>query len=402
MPGKNSLPGSLGKSESQRSEQRKEDSNRTERSASKKESSAAENESKRAVKNSGAAENSRDTGAKKAFIHSQDENGQILQKRTASGLPVNRSSLQSLAKETKFSQNLSAGKDGEAPTGQTIPARAVFMQAAAAMGFPKDTLSIALLAFARFFSLSLNPALMGALRRDILATGKQSSPHNAKGKAALEAEALAACLALDKGAALDPETLERYSHFLTFSQPEDAYTAWQDNGEGESQDRDEAPTADEISKIAENQTAKEDFLNYLNVLPGKNGRYWVVKPFKLKVKGTELTVILRLLKREAPSLTEGERAIADIVGPKRQWRCFLEKRSGKFCADIRVFPDVSASTLGALLKEAEHFMGKQATDRALFGDFLGFDEIRIANGMEAASWVDDLCDELLPSIDEEV
>ena len=375
-PGKNTLPGASGKPEPQKPPTQK---------------SATQNP---AIQ--------KPAPNKAAISRPQDGKGQVFPQKASLGQTGNRSPLSNVSIKTALHQNHHIKENADTLPVQTVPAREVFMQTAAAMGFPKDSLSLALLAFARFFSISLSPALMGALRRDILATGKQSSPGTAEGKAGLEADALAACLALDKGAALSPETLERFSRYISILMPPDPNFHQKGSGEKDEPDRDEIPAAGELKEIAEEQASNEGFLDYLNALPGKNGRHWAVYPFNIKLKGTEISVILRLLKRGPSSLEQGEHAIADIAGPNWQWRFFLEKKAGKYSADIRVFPAISNEALDALSKEANGFLGKNAAGKALFGDFSGFDKILLRNGEEASSWVDDMCNERLPLIDEEV
>ena len=290
-----------------------------------------------------------------------------------------------------------AENPGEIPAEKTVFAGELFKQIAANLGFPQDFLSITLLAFSRFFSLSPGE-LMGTLRRELLASGKASSPGAAREKAALEAEALGMVAALDKCVSLSPEALASYARF--FMPP-----LFAGDGDGEKAattpdgDEEPPPSAEELRAIAEEQAQEDTLLNFLNTLPGKNGQYWTVFPFKIKVRGTELKVFIRILKRELFSAAGGEHLIADIAGPKRQWRCFLEKKAGKFRADIRVYPALSPRNLKSLKKEAERFFGEGA---ALPGKSGGFEEIVVQNGKEVPSWVEDLCTESLPSINKEV
>ena len=93
------------------------------------------------------------------------------------------------------------------PGGKPVPLESVFKETAANMGFPRDALSVAIITFARFFSVPLNQELMAKLRREILASGRASSPGAAAEKTALEAHALAALIAQDKGIVLSPEAL---------------------------------------------------------------------------------------------------------------------------------------------------------------------------------------------------
>jgi hypothetical protein len=292
----------------------------------------------------------------------------------------------------------------EFPSGKTISAKELFIKTAANLGFPKDALSVALLAFARYFSVSLSPALIGALRREILASGKSSSPETPAEKAALEADALSALIADDKGVELSPQTLEHYAGFLSFPeeniiQPDEAdYSPKRDHS------REECPEAEEMQILIEEQAQNDETLTFLNNLPGKNGQRWLVFPFSVRVKGIEFQIFLRLLIKESVSSIKGESSeeehlIVDISGPKRQWRCFLKKAGEKFLADIRVYPGQTDRALKSLQKEAEQILKE---GRALFGSFKGFDEIIVQNGEEAPSWADALCGESLPSIDEQV
>jgi len=305
-------------------------------------------------------------------------------KNTGQGRPVQSSSIGS----TK----------GESPAGKIIPAKELFIKTATNMGFPKDALSVALLVFARYFSVSLSPALMKTLRREILASGKPSSPETPVEKAALEAEALSALIALDKGVELSPQALEHYANFLLL--PEKNPKRQDEKGDHNCE---ESPEAEELRILTEEQEQNDGVLAFLNQLPGKNGQHWLVFPFNFKVKGIEFQVFLRLLKKDPVSSIEKEdghlHLIVDVSGPKKQWRCFLKKAGEELLADLRVYPRQSLKALKILQKKAEHVL---KNGRALFGSFKGFDEILVRNGDEEPSWADDLCPESLPSIDEEV
>jgi len=292
-----------------------------------------------------------------------------------------------------LSQNQIPEKAAELLLDRTTSIREVFRQTAFNLGLPQDNLSVALLIFARYFSLPINPALIALLRREVLNTGKASAPETPGGKAALDSEALAAVIATDKGVTLSPEALNRYASSLL----PPGWPPVPSDEEDEPKDREEAPEAEELQAIAEAQGQNDDFLNLLNSIPGKNGQYWVVFPFSIKVKGTELNVFIRLLKKEFQSIGNGEDLIVDISGPKRQWRCFLKKSSGKtnlplVRADIRVYPECSPKELLFLQKEAESFLGS----------FKNFEEIQVRNGDKIPSWAEDLSAIYLPSISEDV
>jgi hypothetical protein len=298
---------------------------------------------------------------------------------------------------------LSTGKTPhEFTAGKTIPAKELFIKTAANMGFPKDALSVALLVFARYLSVSLSPDLMKTLRREILASGKSSSPETTTEKTELEAETLSSLIALDKGVELSPQTLEHYARFFSFPERNpNQQDEKEDRDLDRESDQEEGPDAEELRILTEEQGQNDGVLAFLNQLPGKNGQRWLVFPFSVKVKGIEFQVFLRLLKKEPVFAGEGGHLhlIVDISGPKKQWRCFLNKAGEKFLADLRVYPRQSPRAIKILQKEAEQILKK---GRALFGSFKGFNEIVVRNGEETASWADDLCTESLPSIDEEI
>jgi hypothetical protein len=286
--------------------------------------------------------------------------------------------------------------------GKTISAKELFIKTAANLGFPKDALSVALFVFARYFCVSLSPALMKTLRREVLTSGKSSSPETLVEKTALEAEALSALIALDKGVVLSPQELEHYARFLSF--PDENFNRQDEADYKENRDREESPEAEELRIIVEEQGQNDSTLAFLNHLPGKNGQHWLVFPFSVTVKGIEFQVFLRLLRKEPVSSVKGVpfedgHLIVDISGPKKQWRCFLQKVDEKFFADLRVYPGQRPRALKILQREAEQILKE---GRALFGSFKGFDEILVRNGEEAPSWTEDLCTESLPSIDEQV
>ena len=211
---------------------------------------------------------------------------------------------------------------------------------------------------------------------------------------------------------MSPEALEQYARFFVppvlvpEGKDEDRYAGTRSgNGEGEQDNREELPDAEKVRAIAEEAAQNDDIMDFLNTLPGRNGQHWLVFPFKINAKGTELSVFLRVLKREYSSVSgglapgEGESLIADIAGPKRQWRFYLRETAGKYRADIRVYPSLSPRALAILEAEAKNFLGQGA---GLFGAIDGFAEIRLQNGGEIPSWAEDLCDESLPSVDKEV
>ena len=297
-----------------------------------------------------------------AGVKSPGQNRPLAQQKPVLTNQESRPLPSNLPQASSLTQDNSQAK--ASPGGQNVLAGELFKETAAALGFPKDQLSVALLAFARF--LSLSPSLLGTLRREFLTSSKSS-------KAGLEASALAVTSAQDKGVTLSPEAVERYDAYF------DAPGTGGDGGN--KPDQEEVPEPEELQAIAEDEAKKDGFLDLMNSIPGKNGQYWAVFPFSITVRGTELKVFIRILKREHVS----ENVIADISGPKTQWRCFLKENAGKIRADLRVYPELSARALTRLRKEAERYLGGNSV----------FEEILVGNREE-------LCDERLPSINKEV
>ena len=306
-------------------------------------------------------------------------------------LPVLKADIQGQPPKIQFTAEPHGPSAGKA-----IAAGELFMEAAGQMGFPKDTLSVAILAFARLFSMSVSPEAMKNLRREILSSGKPSSPEDPRDKAVLEAETLARLSARDKGVVLSTDALKHYSSY--FGHPGGGGKD-QDGNNQEKPDRKENPGAEELLEITESESENDDLLGFLNSLPGKKGSYWQVFPFTVKVRGIQMRVFIRLLKGELLSPPEKGRLIVDISGPKRQWRCFLKEKEGKFNADILTFPEYENKALKNLCSEAEHFLKQSG---GLFGKFNGFGKVTIRNSDEAFSWLEDLRNESLPSINKEV
>jgi hypothetical protein len=279
----------------------------------------------------------------------------------------------------------------------------LYKQTAVFPGFPQDTLSFVLISAIRCFSLPPDAALLSRLRGDLLASGAASAPKTGREKAALEAKALAAAAAADKGLSLSPEALEEYAAAM---EP-DAWFSGRRGQQPEDEDpsgRKETPDGEELEKWYAQaneigkEGGKEGLLPWLNRFPGGNGQGWAVFPFKIRVRGTELRVSVRLLIKGHPFFASGKDAgqghlIVDIEGPNQNWRFILEKNGGKSVMDITVYPGLSGSPgsvedIKALEKEAEKFFGGM--------------EIRVCGSGEAPSLTDQLYQEALPSVNERV
>ena len=232
-----------------------------------------------------------------------------------------------------------------------------------------------------------------------------SSPQTAAEKTALEAKAMAAAAAFDKGLALSGEALERYARFFVPPlSPEESERHHEDTadknpregkeantGGGDrknSRNREEVPEKEELRAIAEKEATEDNFLDFFNSAPGRNGQYWKVFPFNIIIRGTELKVFIRTLKGEPLFSGGNEYIIVDIASPKRQYRFFVKTTNGKIRASLQVYPELSAKALKSLSKKA--------------ANFLNIEEISARSGGEPPSWAEDWNVEHLPSINEEV
>jgi len=242
---------------------------------------------------------------------------------------------------------------------------------------PPDSLSRAVISFARFFSLPLEPKLLSALRREALSS-------RAAGR---EAAALGAAAAADKGITLSERALAEYAAAIegkSFAQ-EDAATVPasaekpQNTGQRESPPEDRQQSNDtaerepgqkpgsqetgnnsrnsggsrekhqpdlqgknsqlngniqddgtelqrRVTKILENNP----FLDLINRIPGKNGQ-WIVVPFSFCEDGLDFSVTLRILLNNDPckTLVSG-RLSADIKVSRsgreqKRWLVTLER-----------------------------------------------------------------------------
>jgi hypothetical protein len=277
----------------------------------------------------------------------------------------------------------------------------LYKQTAALLGLPQDTLSFVLVSAIRYFSLAPDVALLSRLRGNLLASGAASAPKTGREKAALEAKALAAAAAADKGLLLSPGALEEYAAAM---EPE----AWFAGGGGRERqgppededpaDREETPDGEELEELyakaneAGKEGGKEGLLSWLNRFPGRNGQGWAVFPFKIKIRGVELKVSVRLLIKGHPFFASRKDAgqgslIVDIEGPVQYRRFILERSNGKSVMDIIAYPG-QGGDIKVLEKEA-----KKIFDGA---------EVRVRKSDEAPFLADQLYKEALPSVNEKV
>ncbi|MDR1410889.1 MAG: hypothetical protein LBI91_01640, partial [Spirochaetaceae bacterium] len=179
-------------------------------------------------------------------------------------------------------------------------------QLARSLDLPKDSLSSALVGFARVFALPLRPALFARLRKEALALKARQTGGSA------ETAALAPAAAAGKRVALSREALERYARAID---PEDE-AAGEDlrndaegrpvgeegvpfgegGGDAPEERQDQADGEDSARAIREilekalkqfregggtEENGDESPVSFLNRLPGRDGNFWMVYPFKI-------------------------------------------------------------------------------------------------------------------------
>jgi hypothetical protein len=261
-------------------------------------------------------------------------------------------------------------------------------QLASSLGLPQDNLTFTLLTFARVFSLPLESMHIADLRKDILAF-TPSSPKTDREKARAEVFSLASTAAASKGLKLGQEALAELAA---------AYSP-EDDGKGQARHEEKGypgepqaqpPNPAELREAFDKFSESDGLLGLMNRIYKENGQNWVVWPFKMSVRGTELRVFVRILIEE-PNPGSGL-LMADITGPKRHWRFFLEKpHEGKFRARIGLSPGLEPGGLKALERDAAKALGS----------FLGIEpDLQVLNG--EISLADFLGCEALPSINKEV
>jgi hypothetical protein len=214
------------------------------------------------------------------------------------------------------------------------------------IGLPVDNLSALLASSFRYFSMTLDPALLKRLR------GEAAKHPN-------WTTALAA--AADKGVELSEESLAEYAEAIDPALPE--------HEQGRPPKQSKRPrlsgklSGGALKELSEKNGRKEEFLNRL---PGQNGRCWMVFPFDYTAEGIELRAAIRILLCHEAGTFKTERLAADIVHEQRRWLFVLEKPEQG--AEIRVFriPEPSKAEKLSLEKKMRAFFGA-FTSKVSFG-----------------------------------
>jgi hypothetical protein len=259
------------------------------------------------------------------------------------------------------------------------------------LNLPLDTLSTALVTFARYFSLTLDPVLLTKLRREVLSL-----------KTSRESAALAAAAAAGKGAVLTPEALERYAAAIDPDARRD-----QKGGQGQEEpggdgfDRRGRPSKDSedesgvvslsgkldteaLKEIQNSIDRKDPLLSLLNSIPGKDGERWMVYPLQVSAGGKRFRVSIRIRSGIG---REDARLAVDVAGEDRRWLFVVNRSQGDAETRVSLWPPPEPKEREVLEREIREVLGPLG-GRVILRDGESF----------LAEWKD----KALSSIDEEV
>jgi hypothetical protein len=294
--------------------------------------------------------------------------GGALGGKTAPSLGLNPSS-----RTVFFSEAVGLdGKDGayRVQTGSATPQTQFSLtQVVRSLNLPVDALSSALVVFARYFFLPLDPALLTKLRREVLPL-----------KTPRESAALAAAAVADKGAALTPEALDAYVSAIDpeARREQKGGRGW-NGSEADGFDRRGRPsensreagtadrsgqgsvperfTMDEFRKIGEDIDENDPLLGILNRIPGKDGKRWMVYPFQVSWRGKRFMVSVRVRTGIG---AEDARLAVDVAGEDRRW-LFVVNRSdeaeGGAETEVSLWPPPETGNREVLEREIREALG---------------------------------------------
>ncbi|MDR2054138.1 MAG: hypothetical protein LBP80_12055 [Treponema sp.] len=298
------------------------------------------------------------------------------------------------------SESAAAGKI-PAAAGRVKPSGFSLKQLVHSLKLPRDGLSAALIGFARGFSLPLEPALFARLRKEALTLKARH------GGGFVESAALAAAAAAGKGVRLSAEALEQYARAID---PGYAADEPDTSGDGEGQPaggegspfgeqdgnaredlRDSAGREESIRVIreilekalrqvrkngrpdadppeAESCPACAELAGFLNRLPGRDGNFWMVFPFKIESEtlAIHLSVWILLLSGVYPQREfSGQSAggfsggiTVNAAGGKRRWIFSIKNPGGPMARTrVRVSPPCGETAKKRTEEEIREVLG---------------------------------------------
>jgi hypothetical protein len=329
------------------------------------------------------------------------------------------------------------------------PVHTSLLNLAAALGLPRDKLSVSILSFLRFFSLPLDSASAAQIRSRVLESGADPKSQDLKGpdraktaadKAAgkadsgqgvvqrgaeallrsREALSLAGAAFLDKGLQPGREALEKYAEAIDPGRRRHPENSAGNGGEGanhgkggnsehsdagspENRNGSGVPDGDLLRRRT---AAGDPLLDLVNRLPGRDGRRWIVIPFEWEQYSATLRILLGpdtirtdCIRRDAAGVkTGGANRMAtnnmalEIVSGKPEgghW-LFIFNFRNHVELNFGRYPSPGNRILDSMKKELSALLD------------LPFDQIHPQNWGKFPSFAPESRDEVLPSINEEV
>jgi len=189
---------------------------------------------------------------------------------------------------------------------------------------PADRLASSIISFAKFFSLPLEPQMLGKARQQALSASQPTQTGPQAEQTSLEkpqsdtlspkireALALASLAAASKGVELSGEGLREYASALSAApiDPDQQQGQSQNkrNSGGFKKQKEQNPeiaaatSADigELKALILGTAEQKPLLEFMNRLPAKNGQRWLVFPFNFTDQGEDYRLCLKILLNEA-------------------------------------------------------------------------------------------------------
>ncbi len=231
------------------------------------------------------------------------------------------------------------------------------------LGLPQDALSSSIVSFFTFFSLPLDAQILKQIRREVLANTLPNSSRSA------DSTALAASAAFDKGVNLSDEALKEYAAAIDPAGHGDAHSdgGGADSGQasqhnqhrGNGGEDENTPLPDDIKNLMDEIDTDGSLLGYLNKIPGKNGRHWIVLPFNFTSGTIEFSVSLRILIGTKDILHHYvERLALDVLAGDRRWFfLMLREKDASYSGKIAISPEPQKTEQSMVLRELEEILG---------------------------------------------
>lgn len=229
------------------------------------------------------------------------------------------------------------------------------------LGLPPDSLSSSIISFFKFFSLPLDVPVLKQIRREVL-----------ESKSSKDSISLAASAAFDKGVSLSDEALKEYAAAIDPAEHSGAHddsggTGFDQNARDDQQKRNKddqsALHAEDLKNLMNEIDTNGSLLGYLNKIPGKNGQFWIVLPFKFISGLTEFSVSVRILLNTSDFHHSVERFTVDVLSNDCRWFFLVSKKNDdSYLVQTSVSPALNHMEQTNFVKELKEILGDFITD----------------------------------------